>query len=417
MFDQLAPWAVLVAVLLLIATGRFRNDLVALAGLLVLGATGLAPTEVLFRGFGHPALITIVAVFFISEGLIVSGLMRGLGQALARKVRTVDGQILSLSLATALLSAFMNNVGAVGLTLPTAVRMAARSKSDVGRYGLPLAMATMLGGTLTLIGSAPNIIVAAHMLTSSGKSFSMFDFAPHGLAMLGAALLVWYFLRPRIPEVSNEASQKIAETEVLYFTPFSSRIKQVTLLIIVVAIALVSIGLLHPAMGFGGAALLLVIFGVLKMPEAYQCIELHIVVFLGSMLGIGQVLEHTGALQLLSDLLAPLLAEMSPFGLILTLVFVASALSTAINNAAAAVFMAPLAVSVAEVSGLQLTAALMAVAAGTNMSLLLPTHQATQLVLSKAPFSTKTFVRAGVILTLFCGVAAALMIALVWQGT
>ena len=416
MTNQLVTWGVLAMVLGLVASGRFRTDLVALSGLLFLGAAGLAPTQLIFSGFGHPALMTIIAVFLISEGIVSSGLMRGLGQVLAKRVRTVDGQIISLALASAVLSAFMNNVGAVGLTLPTAVRMAARSRSAPGRFGLPLAMASILGGTLTLIGSAPNIIVASYMLSTSGYSFTMFDFAPHGLAMLTVALLAWRFFRPREEEPSGEAGGRPAETDVVHFAPFSSREKQLTLLAIVLAILSVGFGLLHPALGFGGAALCLVLAGVLKLPAAYQSIDLKIVVFLGAMLGIGQVLEHTGSLQLLSEIMAPLLDQISPLGLILVLVFVSSALSNAVNNAAAAVFMAPLAATMAQVSNLQVAAALMAVAAGANMTLLLPTHQATQMVISKAPFSTTVFVRTGLVLTLCCGVAASLMIALVWQG-
>jgi di/tricarboxylate transporter len=191
----LLAWVVLLAVLVLIASGRFRIEMVALAGLLVLGVLGAAPPAVIFSGFGHPALATIIAIFLVSQGIINSGLMLGLGQALARRTHSQRGQILGVALAGSLLSAFMNNVGAVGLMLPTAVRMARRSGSSPGNFGLPLSIASILGGTLTLIGSAPNIIIASYMLSSTGQPFKMFDFAPHGLAMLGTAFLAWLFCR------------------------------------------------------------------------------------------------------------------------------------------------------------------------------------------------------------------------------
>jgi di/tricarboxylate transporter len=97
------------------------------------------------------------------------------------------------------------------------------------------------------------------------------------------------------------------------------------------------------------------------------------------------------------------------------LVLVSSALSNAINNAASAVFMAPLAVAMAAASPLETATALMAVAAGSNLTLLLPTHQASLMALSKAPFSTVSFMRFGAVLTLCCSLAAALVITLVWQ--
>jgi len=421
-----------------IASGRLRIDIIAITGLLILGLAGIAPPNVVFSGFGHPALATIITVFFISQGLINSGLLRGLGQTLAGRVHSMRGQVISLSAVSALLSTIMNNVGAVGLMLPTAVRMARRAGQRPGVFGMPLAMFSILGGTITLIGSAPNIIIASSMFSATGQSFRMFDYAPHGLAMFTVALLAWLFCKtcgitPGAGETgkacgSNKENGESCETEpaaadqaetdlyeAITFAPLSTREKKFTLFVLLLAIAGVSSGLLHPAYGFGGAALLMFFAGVLKLPEAYRGIDLKIVFFLGAMLGIGQILEHTGSLDLLSTLLAGFTEGLQPFWLIVLLLFVAAALSNAINNAASAVFMAPLAVGIAAGSTLETAAALMAVAAGSNLTLMLPTHQSTLMVLSKAPFSFSSFIRFGLVLTISCGLTAAAVIALFWQ--
>lgn len=424
--EQIFTWSILLIVLLFIATGRYRIDLIALSGLLVLGVMGIAPTSILFSGFGHPALATIIAVFLVSEGIIQSQLLRGLGQSLARRVHSLRGQVLSLAATGAILSALMNNVGAVGLMIPTAVRMARRDNSPPGLFGLPLAMASLLGGTLTLIGSAPNIIIASYMYSATGQSFKMFDFAPHGLAMLGVALLIWLICRGcglhpgaihRMREENRKEEKEIHQQEDISipFAPLSTRDKKITLLVITGAVLTVSLGLVHPSLGFGGAVLLLLFTRVLQLPEAYRSIDLTIVFFLGAMLSIGSILEYTESLDVLSRLLEDLTTGLSAFSLLVLLVFVSSALSNGINNAAAAVFMAPLAVSLAETGTIEIGAALMAVAAGANMTLLLPTHQAVLMVMSKAPFSIPSFMKAGLLLTISCGFAAAAIIAMVWQ--
>ncbi len=426
-------WSVLLVALLFIASGRFRIELAALGALLILGISGIAPVDIVFSGFGNSALATIIAVFLVSQGIIDSGLMRGLGQALARRFLGLRGQVLSLALAGALLSAFMNNVGAVGLLLPTAVRMAGRFGCRSGSFGLPLAVASLLGGTLTLIGSAPNIIVASYMFSTTGQSFKMFDFAPHGLAMIGIALLLWYICKScgldpgasggavdggteaeahDLPE--KELTHAPAE-EIIPFAPLAPGKRRFTFVVILAAVLAVSLDLVHPALGFGGAAFLLILFGVLKLPEAYESVDLKIVFFLGAMLGIGRILEYTGSLELLSDFFAHFAAGFSPFWLVVLLVFVSSALSNAINNAAAAVFMAPLAAGLAAANNLETGAALMAVAAGSNMTLLLPTHQAVLMVMSRAPFAVPSFLKAGLVLTFCCGLAAAATIFFVWQ--
>ena len=408
-----------------------------MTGLIFLGLVGIAPPDIVFSGFGHPALATIITVFFISQGLINSGLLQGLGQTLAMRVQSLRGQVISLASVSVLLSTIMNNVGAVGLMLPTAVRMARRAGQSPGVFGLPLAMFSILGGTITLIGSAPNIIIASYMFSTTGQSFRMFDYAPHGLAMFTVAMLTWLicktcgitpgtgaagencgYIKENIEDQENDPTESI-ETDKLYeaksFAPLSTRKKQFTLLVLILAIAAVSSGLLHPAYGFGGAALLMVFAGILKLPDAYKCIDLKIVFFLGAMLGIGQVLEHTGSLDLLSSALAEFTEGLPPFWLIIMLLFVASGLSNAINNAASAVFMAPLAVGIASGSTLGTAAALMAVAAGANLTLLLPTHQAALMVLSKAPFPVSSFMRFGLVLTALCGLTAAVVITLIWQ--
>ena len=422
--SHIYAWSVLIAVLALIASGRLRIEGVALAGLFALGLAGIAPPATIFSGFGHPALMTIIAVFFISEAIVVSGVMRGLGQTIAKRLKSTRAQVMGVALAGAIASAFMNNVGAVGLMLPTAVRMAGRCGSSGGTFGLPLAMASIIGGSVTLIGSAPNIIIASFMYSATGTPFRMFDYAPHGIAMLAAAALIWLGCKScGFDPGSGTCSGKKAEEkdnngageEHLLFAPFSNRKKMVTLAIIAPAVMLVSFGLVHPALGFGAAALLLVLSRVLNAPGAYSCVDIGIVFFLGAMLGIGKTMEESGALIIISDLLGAAAGELSPLLLITLLVFLSSALSNAINNAAAAVFMAPLAVGLASAGELQTAAALMAVAAGTNLTLLLPTHQATLMVLSKAPFPTASFIRFGLLLTAVCCSSAALMINLVWQ--
>ncbi len=423
--DQLVVWIVLVAVLALVAAGRFRIEQVAMGGLLLLGLWRVAPGDVVFSGFGHPALATIVAVFFISQGIINSGITRGLGQNIARYFTSTRGQIIGISALGAVLSAFINNVGAAGLMLPTVVRMAQRCKSSAGSFGLPLAFAAILGGSLTLIGSAPNIIIASFMMTATGQTFKMFDYAPHGVAMLGIFYLIWLVckscgLNPGagtkdILIESDSNSLSVSDDEHIQFSPLATRERRIILIALLPAIILVSLGLIHPAFGFGGAVIILFIGRVLKASDDYKSVDLGIVFFLGAMLGIGKILEYTGGLDILSNLIAGSTGQLSPFWLIVLFTALTALLSNAINNAAAAVFMAPLAVNIAAASGMEVAAGLMAVAAGANLTLLLPTHQATLIVLSKAPFSKGSFIRFGVVLTVFCVFAASATIYLVWQ--
>ncbi len=418
---QWISWIVLAGVLTMVATGKAAIDKVAWAGLMLLALLQVAPLPVLLSGFGHPALITIVAVMIMSEGIAASGVLSGLGLKIASRTSTLQGQILATSLLAAFLSAFMNNVGAVGLVLNTATRMADRARVHRGIFGMPLAFASILGGTLTLIGSAPNIIVAGYLHSITGQSFRMFDFAPHGLAIIASFVLLWHLsLRLGFSPIRNMPSlQNPHPVEVsapsqpgLLATPK----RRATVIIVTAAVLLVSIGLVAPPVGFGSVVLLLIIAGVISSAEAYTSIELPIVVFLASMIGIGQALEATGALAQLSGNLIPFVGQLSPMTLLIVIFFTAVAFANGINNAAAAVVMAPIAAGLAaQTPGVTVQAALMCVAAGANLALVLPTHQAALLVLSKAPFSIPIYIRSGLVLTLVAGLAAASIIILVWN--
>ena len=418
---QWISWGVLMGVLVFVATGKAAIDRVAWAGLMILAVFRVAPLQILLSGFGHPALITIVAVMIMSQGIASSGVLSGLGLKIASRTRTLQGQILATSLLSALLSAFMNNVGAVGLVLNTATRMADRARVHRGVFGMPLAFASILGGTLTLIGSAPNIIVSSYMHSVTGHGFKMFDFAPHGIAILGTFVLLWQVsLRLGFSPIRNMPSlQNPKPVEVpapsqpgLLATPK----RRVTLLIVGTAVILVSTGTIAPAVGFGSVVFLLLTARVITSEEAYNSIELPIVVFLAAMIGIGQALESVGALDTLSGYLIPFAGQLPVPLLIMSILFAAVLFANAINNTAAAVVMAPIAASLAgQTAGVSVAAALMAVAAGANLALVLPTHQAALLVLSKAPFSIPAYIRSGIVLTILAGLTASMVIILVWN--
>ncbi len=434
--EAVIVWVVLLTVLVLVALGRFRFELVALGGLLFLGIMGVAEPGRMFLGLGHPAVITIGAVFIISQGITHSGLLSGLGLAISARTRTQRSEILSLSAITSVLSAFMNNVGAIGLIMPTALRMSRRSGLSKGAYGLPLAYASVLGGSFTLIGSAPNIIVSTSMAGATGQGFRMFDFAPFGLIMVLSGLFLWNFCRfcgftpgtgeeegaktcqekrgegelpPSLAQESGQELKQELDQEPSPVQPglFLTSRRRRTLFITVFAIAIISAGTLSPAVVFGTAAFLLILLGVLEADKAYESLNLSILIFLGAMLGIGSTLEEVGGLDMLGSWLLPFWETLPRFFLLAILFFISSLLSNTLNNSASAAVMAPVALALGSSAAPEdIPAMMMAVAMGANLAVILPTHQATLMVLAGAPFPISTFLKGGIVITLVAGTAA-----------
>jgi len=191
----MTPDQITVTALCLLALAGFvlqpvRYDVVALLLLLALVIFGQVAPEKAFLGFAEPAVTTVAAVLAISKGLQSAGtvdlLLRKLGGMRGRPRTQVAVQT---SLCAAF-SAFMNNVGALALFMPVALRNAYRDKYSPSRSLMPLAFGSVLGGLVTLIGTPPNLIVSAIRAdrTELGR-YGLFDFAWVGLPIAVAGVL------------------------------------------------------------------------------------------------------------------------------------------------------------------------------------------------------------------------------------
>jgi Trk K+ transport system NAD-binding subunit len=234
--DQMTIIAILAATVGMFLWGRFRHDIVALTALLACVAAGLVPSGSAFAGFGHPAVITVACVLVLSGALQSTGVVDGLSRIILPKSTGPTVTIAALTGLAAVLSGFMNNVGALALLMPIALQVANRLGFPPGRILMPLAFGSILGGMTTLIGTPPNLIVSGFRVEATGTSFSMFDFAPVGVPVAVAglvflALIGWrlvptrdregadgfetgaYLTEARIPEDSKAAGMTLREIE------------------------------------------------------------------------------------------------------------------------------------------------------------------------------------------------------------
>ena len=149
----------------------------------------MVPSSAAFLGFGHPAVITVACVLVLSWGLQSTGAVDALA---SRVLPSGSGPILSIAAIAglgAVLSAFMNNVGAMALLMPLGIQLAGRLDLPPGKFLMPLSFGTILGGMTTLIGTPPNLIVSGFRAKTGAGSFGMFDFSPVGVLVAGGGLL------------------------------------------------------------------------------------------------------------------------------------------------------------------------------------------------------------------------------------
>ncbi len=206
--QQIILLGVLAGALIMFIWGRWRHDMVAAGALLICVFAKLVPASSAFSGFGHPAVITVACVLILSYGLQASGAV----DVLTRHILPAKaGTTLTIAILTgvaALLSGFMNNIGALALLMPVAVQIARRQNVPAGQILMPLAFGSILGGMTTLIGTPPNLIVSSFRAQNGAGSFAMFDYTPVGLAVAASgvifvALVGWRLVPVRKQSVSE----------------------------------------------------------------------------------------------------------------------------------------------------------------------------------------------------------------------
>ncbi len=209
MLDQVIVFTVLAAALVLFIWGRWRYDVVALTAMMAVVLTGIVSPDDAFRGFAHPAVITVAAVLVISRGLSNAGAVDLVAGWLSYVPKHPILQVGALTIVVAVCSAFMNNVGALALLMPVAIRMARENNHPASLLLMPLAFGSLLGGMATMIGTPPNIIIAMFRARNGGEPFGLFDFSPVGAAIALAGILFisligWRFLPTRKGEASPD---------------------------------------------------------------------------------------------------------------------------------------------------------------------------------------------------------------------
>lgn len=193
----------------LFASEKIRVDVVSMMVLLTLLLTGLLTTEEAFSGFSNPAVITVWAIYIVSASLTHTGIADVIGKYIGRIAGTEEARLTFVIMAAvALMSAFMNNIGAAAVLLPVTIGLGRKAKIPASKLLIPLAFGSLLGGVTTLIGTPPNLLASDALQEVGLAPFKLFDFTPIGLIILSSSLVYMTFLGrhllPRYEETLHE---------------------------------------------------------------------------------------------------------------------------------------------------------------------------------------------------------------------
>lgn len=212
-FEIAIVLGVLIVSLILFISEVIRMDLVALLVLGALAIFGVVNTEQAFAGFSNTAVITVWAMFILSEGLTRTGIADIIGRQVMRAGGSRETpMILVIMITGAVLSAFMNNIGVAALMLPVVVDVARRTRIPASRLLMPLAYSTLLGGLMTLIGTPPNLLISEALGQSGREPFKLFDFTSLGaVVMITGVVFVALFGRFLLPSHKGKRNKQVSQ--------------------------------------------------------------------------------------------------------------------------------------------------------------------------------------------------------------
>src|SRR5690606_4892369 len=161
-----------------------------------LALTGIVTVDEALAGFSDPAIVLIAALFVIGEALVRTGVAQRLGDLLVHRAGRSELRLIPLLMTmVAGIGSFMSSTGVVAIFIPVVLRVARNAGIAAGRLMMPLSVAALISGMMTLVATAPNLVVHSELLRAGHAGFGFFDFTPFGVPILALAILYMRFAR------------------------------------------------------------------------------------------------------------------------------------------------------------------------------------------------------------------------------
>ena len=424
--------AIITLCVLAVAAFLFVTELIplavtAMAACTVLGILGVLPSKQVYAGLSNSTVVLFGGMFVIGAAMFKTGLAEAIGIAVVKKAGTNELPLMAaIMIVTCVLSSVSSNTGTVACLMPVIICICQAAKIPASKQLMPLAIAANVGGTITMIGTPPNVIVTGALSAAGLPTFGFFEFAFIGVPLSIIIVLYTLFVGRRfLPDHSagemDEEAVKAAKEEAGASddnAPKSKTKMWISGLILIGVVVCMALDLktvpLHTAAVTG--AILCVITGCLKEKEAYAGIDWVTIFLFAGMLSVASAMEKTGAGKMIADTVVSMMgSNPNPYVLTGVLFLISNVLTQFMSNTASAALLAPIGISIAQSIGADPKPVLMAL--GIAASCAFATPMATPpntLVLGPGNFSFNDYAKVGVPMCVISLIVCLVVIPIVW---
>ena len=424
--------AIITLCVLAVAAFLFVTELIplavtAMAACTALGILGVLPSKEVYAGLSNSTVVLFGGMFVIGAAMFKTGLAEAIGVAVVKKAGTNEVPLMAaIMIVTIILSAVSSNTGTVACLMPVIIGICQAAKIPASKELMPLAIAANVGGTITMIGTPPNVIVTGALSAAGLPTFGFFEFAFIGIPLSIIITIYTLFVGRHMLPVKetgamDEAALKAAKEEAGASddnAPKSKTKMWISGLILLGVVLCMALDLktvpLHTAAVTG--AVLCVITGCVKEKEAYAGIDWVTIFLFAGMLSVATAMDKTGAGKLIADTVVNMMGDNpNPYVLTAVLFLISNVLTQFMSNTASAALLAPIGISMAQSLGVSPKPVLMALGIAASMAFATPmATPPNTLVLGPGGFSFNDYVKTGTPLCIIALVVSVAIIPIFW---
>ena len=399
----------------------------AMAACTALGILGVLPSKQVYAGLSNSTVVLFGGMFVIGAAMFKTGLAEAVGLWVVNKAGTGEVKLMgAVMLVTIVLSSVSSNTGTVACLMPVIIGIAQAANIPASKELMPLAVAANVGGTITMIGTPPNVIVTGALSAAGLPSFGFFEFALIGVPLSIIVLVYMLTIGRKTIPIKNAGAMDADAVEAAKKeagagddnAPKSKTKMWISGLILLGVVAAMALNLktvpLQTAAVAG--AILCVITGCLKEKEAYAGIDWVTIFLFAGMLSVATAMDKTGAGKLIADTVVGMMGEHpNPIILCAVLYLISNVLTQFMSNTASAALLAPIGISIAQSIGADPKPVLMSIGIAASMAFATPmATPPNTLVLGPGGFSFNDYVKVGVPLCVITFIASVIIIPIFW---
>lgn len=380
---------------------------------------GLIPVEQIFVGLADPTVVLFGGMFVVGAAMFYTGLAQQIGSTVVKMCGTGENRLMfGIMAVAALMSAFLSNTGTTACLIPVVLAICANARISASRELMPLAFAAGLGGTITLIGTPPNILanVALKAAGMAELQFGFFEYAYIGIPITVAGIFYMMFIgKYLLPKEMQELEPLEIEQEITAET--ASKSKQIICGLIMAGVILtMAVDIVPLEVAAVTGALLCVLTGCLTEKQAYNSIDWITIFLFAGMIPVALAMNTTGAGKLIAEATVKMLGgNPSPYLVTAVLFCLAVLLTQFMSNTASKALLCPVGIALSAQMGASPKAVLMAILIASSCAFASPVGTPPNtLVLGPGNYKFLDYVKAGSGLVFVCLIVSIIVIPVVW---